>query len=72
MLRNVRVSMGKDSPLVKELYVLFANNEVLLDIKPADYRDSKSELFRHIETNCFRNAFNKAKEMAKDAIPRPI
>jgi len=71
MSRNVRVSTGKDSPLVKELYTLFVNNEVPPDIKPADFRDSKSEHFGHIDTDCFRNAFNKAKKMARDATPPP-
>jgi len=56
--------MGKDSPLVKELYALFANNNIPDEVKPAEYKNNLDK-YGHIETNCWQNAFNKAKNDAE-------
>ncbi len=66
-----RVSTGKDSPLVKELYALFANNNIPDEVKPAEYKKNNLDKYGHIETNCWRNAFNKAKKMAQNNNPPP-
>ncbi len=71
MSRKVHILTGKDSPLVKELYALLANNEIPLDMKPSEFCNGKADQFGHIDTNCFCNAFNKAKNMAKNDNPPP-
>jgi len=56
---------------VKELYALLANNEIPPDMKPSEFCNGKADQFGHIDTNCFRNAFNTAKNMAKNDNPPP-
>jgi len=68
---KVHVLMGKDSPLVKELYGLFANDNIPLDVKPAKYKNKHTDMYGHIEMSCWQNTFNKAKKMAQNDDPPP-
>jgi len=62
-MASIKVSAGKDSKLVKELYAVFDRGNIPPNLKPAEYRKQHMDLYGGIDSNSWHNAFNKAKAM---------
>jgi len=60
---STKISAGKDSELVKELYAAFDRGDIAPNLKPAEYCKQHMDLYGRIDSNSWRNAFNKAKAM---------
>jgi len=62
MALKCKVSTTKDSPLVKELYALFVNQQVMVDDKAAQLHTAFPKKFDEINSNCLHNMWYKTKK----------